>query len=130
MRKRSSWLSGRGCVPRCSAGFWVATTKKGLGSACVRWSTDTWRSSIASSSALCVRGPARLISSASSTWVNTGPGWKTKASRERSNTLTPSRSLGMRSEVNCTRAKRSPSDTARAWASVVLPTPGTSSISR
>ena len=37
-------------------------------------STDTWRSCIASSSAACVLGGVRLISSASSRFVNTGPG--------------------------------------------------------
>ena len=105
-------------------------TKNGAGSARVSFSTVTWCSSIASSSALCVFGPARLISSASSTWANTGPGWKTNCSLLRSKTLTPTRSLGIRSAVNCTREKRSPSDTASACASVVLPTPGTSSISR
>src|SRR3954465_11465639 len=36
----------------------------------------------------------------------------------------------MRSAVNCTREKRRPSETARACASVVFPTPGTSSIRR
>src|SRR5438132_7405024 len=44
--------------------------------------------------------------------------------------LTPTRSEGMRSAVNCTREKRRPSDTASACASVVFPTPGTSSMSR
>ena len=33
----------------------------------------TWRSCITSSSALCTLAGARLISSASSRWVNTGP---------------------------------------------------------
>ncbi len=50
---------------------------------------------MASSRALCVLGLARLISSASSTWANTGPGWNTKASLPRSYTDTPVRSLGM-----------------------------------
>ena len=39
-------------------------------------------------------------------------------------------SLGMRSAVNCTRENCSPKARASACASVVLPTPGTSSISR
>ena len=38
-------------------------------------STVTERSSIASSKADCVRGEARLISSANTTDANTGPGW-------------------------------------------------------
>jgi heme/copper-type cytochrome/quinol oxidase subunit 3 len=51
----------------------VATTKKGSGSRWVTPSTVTCRSSIASSNADWVRGVARLISSTSTTWANTGP---------------------------------------------------------
>jgi hypothetical protein len=61
-------------VPSWSVGFWVAITKNGRGSMRVSPSTVTCCSSIASSSALCVFGPARLISSASSTCAKTGPG--------------------------------------------------------
>src|SRR3989304_2548391 len=43
---------------------------------------------------------------------------------------TPRMSDGSRSEVNWIRWKLTPRDLARAWASVVLPTPGTSSIRR
>ena len=43
---------------------------------------------------------------------------------------TPMMSEGSRSEVNCTRWKLSPSVAANACASVVLPTPGRSSIRR
>ena len=32
IRKRSSWFSGSGYVPRKSLGFWVATTMNGSGS--------------------------------------------------------------------------------------------------
>ena len=84
IRKRSSWLSGRAKVPSWSCGFCVAMTKKGWGRGRVAPSTETCFSSMASSSALCVLGLARLISSASSTWVNTGPGWNTKDSLPRS----------------------------------------------
>ena len=45
----------------------------GLGSACVWPSSVTWYSCMTSSSALCVLAGARLISSASSRCVNTGP---------------------------------------------------------
>lgn len=48
----------------------------------------------------------------------------------RSKTEIPSRSLGIRSEVNCTRENSRPKLRASACASVVLPTPGMSSISR
>ena len=44
--------------------------------------------------------------------------------------VTPSTSLGSMSLVNCRRWKRQATDRASACASVVLPTPGTSSISR
>jgi hypothetical protein len=73
IRKRSSWLSGSGKVPIWSAGFWVAITKKGSGSGQVWPSALIWRSSIASSRALWALGVARLISSARSSWANTGP---------------------------------------------------------
>ena len=72
--KRSSCPSGSGYVPRNSSGFWVAITKNGSGKLRVSPSTVTWPSAIASSSALCVRGEARLISSASKIVVKTGPG--------------------------------------------------------
>ena len=48
----------------------------------------------------------------------------------RSKMLTPMMSDGSRSDVNCTRWNSSPSVAASACASVVLPTPGRSSISR
>ena len=57
--------------------------KNGSGSARVTPSALTWRSSIASSRPDWVLGVARLISSASSTWVKIGPGWNTKASCSR-----------------------------------------------
>src|SRR5437764_1433443 len=112
MRKRSSCDSGSANVPSWSCGFCVAMTKKGEGSARVSPSTVTCRSSIASSSALCVLGLARLISSAKSTCAKTGPGWKTKASLPRSYTDTPERSLGIRSAVNCTRENCRPNELA------------------
>src|SRR6478672_5848506 len=60
MRKRSSCDSGSANVPSWSCGFCVAITKKGEGRARVSPSTVTWRSSIASSSALWVFGLARM----------------------------------------------------------------------
>ena len=83
-------------------------TKNGSGSACVVPSTVTWCSAIASSSALCVRGGARLISSASSTCAKIGPGWNSKRRACASNTDTPTMSEGSRSDVNCTRWKPRP----------------------
>ena len=58
-------------------GLSVARTMNGSGSLRVCPSTLTWPSPIASSSAAWVFGGVRLISSASSSWVNTGPGRNT-----------------------------------------------------
>ena len=60
-------------------GFCVASTMNGSGIWCVTPSTVTWRSSIASSSADCVLGVARLISSASTTCAMIGPGRNSKS---------------------------------------------------
>jgi hypothetical protein len=78
-RKRSSCASGSVYVPSNSIGFWVAITRKGSGRGRLAPSTVTCRSSIASSSADCVFGGVRLISSASSRLVNTGPSRKTRS---------------------------------------------------
>ena len=75
--KRSSCASGSGYVPSSSIGFCVASTKNGDGSGRVSPNVVTRRSCIASSSADCVFGDARLISSASSRFVKIGPAWKT-----------------------------------------------------
>ena len=72
-RKRSSCASGSGYVPSCSIGFCVASTKNGSGSGIESPATVTRCSCIASSSAACVRGGARLISSASRMLAKTGP---------------------------------------------------------
>ena len=61
-------------MPSYSTGFWVAATTNGSGSGRGTPSTETWNSSIASSSEAWVFGGVRLISSASSRLVNTGPG--------------------------------------------------------
>ncbi len=103
MRKRSSCDSGSGKVPTWCNGFCVAMTKKGSGSARVSPSAVTWRSSIASSSALCAFGLARLISSARMTCEKIGPGWKRKVELSRSKTDTPITSAGRRSLVNWMR---------------------------
>ena len=76
--KRSICASGSGKVPSSSIGFWVATTRKGAGSACVSPSIVTFASCIASSRADWVRGVARLISSATTTLAKIGPGRKSK----------------------------------------------------
>ena len=69
-------------------------------------STVTWRSSIASSSADCVFGDARLISSASTTLANTPPGRNSNSLVARFQTDTPVTSDGSRSGVNWMRLPR------------------------
>ena len=62
-------------------GFWVAITRNGASSSCVVVPLVTVRSCMASSSADCVFGVARLISSASTRLAKIGPGWKRRALR-------------------------------------------------
>jgi hypothetical protein len=83
-----------------------------------------------SRSADCVRGVARLISSASSTFAKIGPGLNSNRRSVALKTLTPSKSDGIRSLVHWTRRNVAPTARANARASVVLPTPGTSSTSK
>ena len=71
--KRSTCASGRAYVPSVSMGFCVASTRKGSGTLSGSWPIVTWRSCITSSSALWTLAGARLISSASSRLVKTGP---------------------------------------------------------
>ena len=94
-------------MPSISSGFCVAITKKGLGSGRLRPVMVTWRSAMASSRADWVLGVARLISSASSSWVNTGPSRNTSLRvpvwGSSSRMWVPTMSAGMRSGVNWTR---------------------------
>src|SRR5262245_57052131 len=130
MKKRSSCASGSGKVPEYSTGFWVAITMKGDGSSLVSPSIVTWRSSIASSRADCVLGVARLISSASRICAKTGPGRNSKSPSFWLKARTPVMSEGSRSGVNWMRRNVQSRDRATAFASIVLPTPGTSSMRR
>ena len=93
-------------------------------------STVTWPSAMASSRAACVFGEARLISSARTTLLNTGPGRKSNELSPRFHTVMPTTSEGSRSGVNCTRPKLHSIDVASDFARLVLPTPGTSSSRR
>ena len=108
-------------------GFCVAMTMKGAGRARVVPSTETVCSSMDSRSADWVLGGVRLISSARSRFVNTGPSRKTNSDRPASQIIEPVMSAGIRSGVNWIRAM----STLRAWASArtrsVLATPGTPS---
>src|SRR5712691_1267510 len=128
-RKRSNCASGSGNVPSSSMGFCVASTRNGRGSGRVSPSTLTWRSSMHSSSADWVRGVARLISSASTTWAKIGPGRNSNSCERWLKNDTPVTSLGSRSGVNWMRRNGQSSVRATDLASIVLPIPGTSSMS-
>src|SRR5262245_5696736 len=90
-------------------------------------STVTCCSCMHSSSAACVFGDARLISSTSRRFANTGPGLNSNSFERWLKTFTPVTSDGNRSGVNCMREKDTSSERARAFASIVFPTPGKSS---
>src|SRR5262245_771791 len=126
--KRSSWASGSGYVPSYSIGFCVAITMNGRPSPCVPPSIVTWFSCIDSSSAACVFGEARLISSTSSRLVKTGPGRNSNSFDFWLKTFTPVTSLGSRSGVNWSRENEQSSERESAFASIVFPTPGKSSM--
>src|SRR5437764_11723813 len=83
-----------------------------------------------SSSAACVFGEARLISSTSRRFANTGPRRNSNSFERWLKTLTPVTSDGSRSGVNCRRENEQSTERASAFASVVLPTPGRSSMIR
>ena len=117
-------------MPACSIGFWVAITMNGCGTSCETPSTVTRPSSITSSRADWVLGEARLISSASTRWWNTGPGRNVNCDRCWSKTVTPVTSPGSRSGANWIRACEASTVLASARASMVLPVPGKSSSSR
>src|SRR6476620_5006884 len=127
MVKRSSCASGSGYVPSYSIGFWVAITMKGRSSSFVTPSVVTCCSCMHSSSAAWVFGEARLISSTSSRFANTGPGLNSNSFERWLKTLTPVTSEGRRSGVNCIRENETSRERASAFASIVFPTPGKSS---
>ena len=112
-RRRCAAGSGRAApraADRCRparSGSASPARRRACGSLCVWPAKVTERSCIASSSADWVFGGARLISSASSTWVNTGPCWKRntrwRVAWSSSRISVPTISEGIRSGVNCTR---------------------------
>ena len=87
-------------------------------------------SSIASSSADWVLGDDRLISSAITMFAKIAPCLNSNSRSSGLKTLTPVTSPGSRSGVNWMRRTVAWTDAASARASIVLPTPGTSSMSR
>src|SRR5919202_2303360 len=128
--KRSSCASGSGYVPSYSIGFCVAMTMNGRASSYVPPSIVPCRSCMHSSSADCVFGDARLISSTSTRFANTGPGRNSNSFARWLNTFTPVTSVGRRSGVNWIREKAQSSERARAFVNIVFPTPGKSSMIR
>src|ERR687895_858687 len=99
-----------------------------------RWyvtpSAVTWFSCMHSSSADCVFGDARLISSTRRRFANTGPGRNSNSFERWLKTFTPVTSEGSRSGVNCRRENAQSSERESAFASIVFPTPGKSSMIR
>jgi hypothetical protein len=90
----------------------------------------TCRSSIDSRRADWVFGEARLISSPTTTFAKMAPGRNSNRRASWLKMLTPVTSLGRRSGVNWMRRTDASIDLAKVLASIVLPTPGTSSMSR
>ena len=133
-RNRSSCASGSGKVPSCSIGFCVAITKNGRPSERVSPPEVTERSCIASRSADCVFGLARLTSSASTSCAKSGPGRKRISRRPVASFSirieVPVMSAGITSGVNWMRLKPRPVAAASDRTSSVLPRPGTPSRSR
>src|SRR4029079_13505582 len=128
-RKRSSCASGSGYVASRSIGFCGARTKNGSGSGIVWPLAVTLCSCIASSSAACVRGGARLISSAKTMLANTGPCTKRKLraplAASSSRISVPVMSLGTRSGVNWIRWKSRCTASASERTMSVFARPGT-----
>ena len=127
--KRSSWDSGSICVPAEPTGFCVAITVNGFGSILVTPSTVTCPSSIASRSADCVFDDVLLISSARNRLHITAPSLNSNSWVLALYIENPITSDGSTSVVNCILFCLSAMDLENASASVVLPTPGISSIS-
>ena len=124
MRNRSSCDSGTGNVPICSPDCVSRSRRRRAG---LRRALAVMRSSIASSRALCAFGVARLISSASSSFENTGPLWNSNGCcRDGKPNADDVRRQQVARELNALVAQAQ--RFASACASVVLPTPGTSSI--
>ena len=94
IRNRSRCASGSAYTPSDSIGFCVASTRNGFGSGSVWPAIDTWRSAMTSSSADCTLAGARLISSASTMFANTGPHSMSNSSRDGRQIRVPTMSAG------------------------------------
>src|SRR2546423_9970631 len=105
-------------------------TRNGSASSYVTPSTVTWFSCMHSSSAACVFGEARFTSSTRTRFAKTGPGRNSNSLAFWLKTFTPVTSDGSKSGVNWMREKEQSTDRASAFASIVFPTPGKSSMIR
>ena len=115
-------------MPSYSIGFSVAIKRNGSGSRRVTPSAVTCCSAIASSSADCVFGIARLTSSTRTTFAKIGPGRNSKSRVFWSKIARPVTSVGWRSGVHWIRFAVAPRiEPAIERASTVLPVPGMSS---
>jgi len=94
---RSFWAAGELEGPVHLDGVLRGDDDERVGEGWVSPSTVTCPSIIASKSAAWVFGGARLISSASTTFANTGPGWNSKLWVSSSKTFEPMTSDGNRS---------------------------------
>ena len=79
--KRSQEACAISNVPVLSCGFIVPMQKNGRGSGCRRLPTVTACSSMASSRPDCMRGVARLNSSSTTAFANSGPGMNSSGRR-------------------------------------------------
>ncbi len=108
-------------------GFCVASTKNGRSSSYVRPAAVTWYSCMASSSAACVLGGVRLISSARMICAKIGP-WTNRKPRRpllSSRISVPVMSEGIKSGVNWMRLNVRSRISASVLISSVLARPGT-----
>ena len=135
-RARSGARTGRaapraaGTCPPARSGSPSRSRRTARAAAASTPSTVTWRSAIASSSADCVRGIARLISSTRTTFAKTGPGRNSNSRVFWLKIERPVTSVGWRSGVHWMRENVAPSiDCASARARIVFAVPGTSSSS-
>ncbi len=115
-------------MPWNSIGLRVAIKKNGSASETDRPSTDTRPCSMASSRHDIVRELVRLISSASTTLLNSGPSTNSKRCSFGRQIDEPTMSDGIRSLVNWMRLKPQSRQRAIARASSVFPVPGMPSI--
>ena len=128
--KRSSCASGSGYVPWKSTGFWVAITRNGPAAGRGPVDRDLRLADRLEQRRPACAGSARLISSGEQHVGDDRTALNENDPSRGSKMDEPRMSAGNRSGVNCTRLKSAGRRRARLLASMVLPTPGTSSSRR